>query len=112
MDHTIAFQKACSAYRLIADLTKHFAKTERYGLGVRTETVCLELIEHIVMAEALPEPLKGRTYCEATAKADVCGVLVRLCLERKLISETNYFALAGLFQETAKCCVGLSKTSK
>lgn len=110
MNHTIAFQKACSAYRLVADLVDQFPKSQRYSLGNRMETNSLELIEWISQAEVLPDPLKGRTYAEATAKADVCGVLIRLCLERKLIGETNYFVLANLFQETAKCCVGLNKS--
>ena len=110
MNHTIAFQKACSAYYLAADLIEQFPKSQRYALGARTETNVLELVEWIAMAEALPDPLKGRVYSEATAKADVCGVLIRLCLERKLIGETNYFVLVGLFQETAKCCVGLNKS--
>lgn len=109
MDHTIAFQRAASAYALVARLTEHFPKAQRYGLGVRMETASIELVELIATGEALPDPLKGRAYSEAAAKADVCGVLARLCQERNLIGATNYFTLAGLFQETARLCVGLNK---
>ncbi len=110
LNHTIAFQKAISAYQIIDKLVEQFPKSQRYGLGVRLETNCLELIEWIATAETLPNPLKGRVVSEATAKADVCSVLIRLCLERKLIGETNYFTIANLFQEIAKLCVGWNKS--
>lgn len=110
MDHMIAFQRAESAYKLVNVLVETFPKIQRFGLGLRLESNSIELIELIATGETLPNPLKGKFVSEAAAKADVCGVLTRLCAERKLIGGTNYFTLAGLFQETAMLCTGWEKS--
>jgi hypothetical protein len=110
MQHTFSFQKAYDAYRLISDLTERFPKKDRYTLGVRLETTTLDIIEAIAMAEATVAALKDRALVSATVKADVASVLIRLALERELVSETNYFTLAEAYGEIAKMATGWRKS--
>jgi hypothetical protein len=104
MDHSIVFQKGLAAWQKSSNLIEHFEKFHRYALGLRWENQCLELVEEIIAAETLPEVMKASALSRAIVKADVCAVLSRFALEKKLIVETNYFILAGLFQEIAKMC--------
>jgi hypothetical protein len=110
MYHSLAFAKIYDAYRLVADLTTNFPKKDRYALGVRLETSTLELLSHIIEAETTVAALKDRALIAAVVSADICAVLTRLALERKLIAETNYFTLAEAFRETAKMTNGWRKS--
>lgn len=110
MPHSLAFAKTYDAYKLVADLTQNFPKKDRYMLGVRLETSTLELLAHVAEAETTAPALKDRALIAATVKADICAVLARLALERKLIVETNYFTLAEAFQEVAKMATGWRKS--
>lgn len=110
MPHSLIFAKVYDAYRLISNLTVNFPKKDRYALGIRLETATLELLEHIIEAETTVAALKDRALIAAVVSADICSVLTRLSLERKLIAETNYFALAEAFQETAKMANGWRKS--
>lgn len=110
MQHSLAFSKTYDAYRLIADLTMNFPKKDRYALGDRLETSTLDLLAHIIEAETTVAALKDRALIAAVVSADLCAVLTRLALERKLITETNYFTLAEAFQETAKMTNGWRKS--
>ncbi len=110
MEHSLTFSKTYDAYRLIADLTMNFPKKDRYTLGVRLETSTLDLLARIIEAETTVAALKDRALIAAVVSADVCAVLTRLALERKLIVETNYFTLAESFQEIAKMANGWRKS--
>ena len=70
----------------------------------------IELLEHVVTAEVTVTSLKDRELIHATAKADICAILVRLALERKLVSETNYFVLSEALKEIAKMATGWRKS--
>lgn len=110
MNHSLVFQKACDAFRLAADLVPHFPKVDRYSIGARIEASILDLIEHIAEAETTVPSLKDRALIATVVKADICMILIRLALERKLIGETNYFVLAESFQEVARMANGWRKS--
>lgn len=110
MNHSLAFQKAYDAFRLATDLVPHFPKIDRYALGLRIEDAALDLVERVAEAETTVPSLKDRVLIATIVKADVCNILIRLALERKLISETNYFVLTESFQEVARMANGWRKS--
>jgi len=110
MEHTIIFQKAYDAYRLLADLTEFFPKKDRFGIGVRLENTILNLLEAIITAETTIPALKERALLEAVTQAEISAIIARLAMERDLIKETNYFFLAESFREIAKMTIGWRKS--
>jgi len=110
MEHTIIFQKAYDAYRLLAELTEFFPKKDRFGIGIRMENTFLHLLEAIITAETTIPALKDRALIEAITQAEISAVLARLAMERDLIKETNYFFFAESFREIAKMTNGWRKS--
>lgn len=108
--NTIVQQKT---YRLFISLDKiitGFPKKDRYGLGLKLENTCLFMLEQIITAEQIAPVLKDRSLIEVSVKAEVLKILLRLCMEKRLIKETVYFSLSALIIEIGKMIGGWRKS--
>ncbi|MEM7478083.1 MAG: four helix bundle protein [Planctomycetota bacterium] len=63
-------------------------RSHRYGLGLRMETKCYEIIEHLIEAKFSPE--KDEPLREAALKVEQLRYLARLCVERRLLALKNH----------------------
>ena len=104
--NTILLQKSCDLYRHFEKLILQFPKKDRYGLGLKTENSILRLIEFIITAEQTVPVLKCRALIDASVKSETIKILLRLAMEKRLIKETNYFALSEKLIEIGKMIGG------
>lgn len=108
--NTILFQKTVELYNHISRHVSKFPKFERYGLGLKIDKTCLSLLEKIITAEQIVPVLKDRTLMEASVKAQLIKIFLRMAMEQKLINETNYFAWSAMLIEIGKMIGGWRKS--
>jgi len=108
--NTILHQKTYILYTQLAKHVARFPKLERYGLGLKLDGACLQLLEQIITAEQTAPVLKDKALLEASVKTELIKVLLRLCAEQKLIKETNYFSWSANLVEIGKMIGGWKKS--
>lgn len=108
--NTILLQKTYGLYLQLSQQIARFPKLERYGLGLKLDGACLQLLESIIAAEQTAPVLKDKALLEASVKAELIKLLLRLALEQKLIKETNYFAWSAILVEIGKMIGGWKKS--
>ena len=108
--HSILLQKSHDLFCLVNKLTATFPKKERYGLGLKIDASCLNLLEAIIEVEQTLPVLKDRALIVASVKNEFAAILLRLAMERNLIKETNYFAAVQFTVEIGKLIGGWRKS--
>ena len=108
--NTILLQKTYGLYNQLSQHIARFPKFERYSLGLKIDNSCLLLLEQIITAEQTMPVLKDKALLEASVKAEIIKILLRLALEQKLIKETNYFAWSAMLIEIGRMIGGWKKS--
>jgi len=108
--NTTLFQKTYLLYVELSTIVPKFPKISRYSLGIRVEYSCLEIINQIVRAELSEPILKEKALFEAGVQSSLLKMLMRICVEKKLIKENKYFAWSSQLIEIIKMISGWRKT--
>lgn len=104
--NTITLQKSYDLYSKISKITNNFPKKERFSIGLKIDNISLELLEKIIESEQTKSVLKDKSLLEALIKTETLKLLLRLCLEKTLIKETNYFSWSENLIEIKKMIQG------
>lgn len=83
-----------------------FPKVERHSLGVKLETLTLEVTEDLLNANELPNSLKKPALQKVSAKVKLLKILVRLAHETKSIDQNKYLILQTSLQEIGRMLGG------
>lgn len=108
--NTILLQKTYRLYQQLSTHTARFPKFARYGLGLKLDNTCLQLLEEIINAEQTTPVLKDKALLAASIKNELMKILLRLTMEHKLIKETNYFVWSAALVEIGKMIGGWKKS--
>lgn len=108
--NTIVLQKTYILYTKISDHVSRLPKIVRYSLGLAIDKSNLELLEFLAAAEHAEPVLKNRILLDANTKAEVLKLLLRILVEKKLLSETNYFSFSSDLIEIGKMIGGWRKS--
>jgi len=108
--NTILFQKTYLLYNELSTIVPKFPKISRYSLSIKIESSCLALIEQIIRAELSEPVFKEKALFEAGAQFSLLKMLIRICVEKKLIKENKYFTWSNQLIEIVKMISGWRKT--
>ncbi len=82
------------------------AKTERFGIGRRIDSLCLELLEALRKATYASGQTKIPILVEAILKADALRFFLQLAWESSLIANDKYIALGKEVEEVGRMIGG------
>lgn len=98
--------KIYKTYQILSPLLANFPKPQRYSLGQSIDKSLLAMLEHIFEANTLPLPLREAHLLKASAKGDLCKILIRLACEGGTLHNTQYYQLMSNLQEISKMLHG------
>ena len=81
-------------------------RNHRYSLGVRIDTLCIEVIEAVSAAAFLPKSDKLPYLRLATRKLDTLKLLMLLLWETKSIDTKKYITISTKFEEIGRMLGG------
>lgn len=90
--------------------TKLFPKKDRYSLGVKVESLVLELLEQILFAGNLPKLRKIPHLEQAIILLETLKLLIRLSYHVQAIDYKKYESSQLLIQEIGKMLGGWKKS--
>lgn len=101
-------QKIKSAYLLWCGYYQVLAKTQRYSLGQKIDTLFIEIIEAVATASFLTRTEKLPYIRRAIQKLDTLKILLMVLWEIKSLDNKKYSALSILLDEIGKILGGWS----
>lgn len=99
-------KKVYELYRLLYSYRQNIPKSERYGLWLRTENSCLELLELILAAAQETKAAKFLPLKTASVKLNALRIFIRLAKDTKAIDLKKYVALQSLIDEIGRMLGG------
>lgn len=100
--NAIVVHKICELYKqLYADSTK-IPKKDRFGIYLKTENVCLTIIDLLLSAAFENRENKLSFLNLARIKIELLKRLIRICQEIRIIDEDKYLELESALQEISK----------
>lgn len=99
-------QKAKSAYALWHTFHELLPKAQRYSLGVRIDSLFIELIEALVVATFLVRDEKIPYVRLAIRKLDTIKILLLILFETKALDTKRYIALSTHLEEIGRMLGG------
>ncbi len=102
-------QKLMSAYKLWHEFLPHFSKTSRYTLGIKIDTLLIEITESILIASRLSKEQKMPFIQKANAKLDLLKFFLQLSWEIKSLDNKKYLLLSERLEEIGKMLGGWQK---
>lgn len=106
------FKKLYELYKLIYSYRAAIPKADRYSLWLRAENNCLELLELIMSASALPKQSKRPALDAASIKLNTLRVLIRLAKDTRAIDNKKYLGLQTLVDEIGRMLGGWLRSVK
>lgn len=104
--------KAYKFYLKLYSINQTIPKKDRYTLGIKTESLSLEIIESLFEANAK----SGKNRLESLEKMDlkikILQTLIRICWETNAIDRKKYIQLQEDLQEIGRMLGGWIKTTK
>ena len=85
------------------------ARTERFGIGGRIDSLCLELLETLRKASYAGTKDKIQFLSEAILKADALRFFLQLAWETSLIPTNKYIPLGQEVEEVGRMAGGWKK---
>ncbi|MEK7651621.1 MAG: four helix bundle protein [Patescibacteria group bacterium] len=104
--------KVTEFYKLIYLLRSKIPKKDRFGIYLKIENNCLELIDLLITASLESKTNKLPTLNTARTKTEVLKRLIRLSSELKIIDNKKYIGLEAELQEISKMINGWIKYVK
>lgn len=87
-------------------------KKDRYGLGLKTENLAMQMLEMLFEANAKSGSQRVEMLNKIDLKLKVLQTVIRLCWEAKALDENKYIKLQELLQEIGKMLGGWIKATK
>ena len=94
--------KIIELYKLIYQTNKQINKRDRFGIILKIETICLELLESSIIASYLPKNEKSTSLKILRIKIEVLKQLLRLTKEVNIINDKKYIDWSGRLIEISK----------
>lgn len=104
--------KVCEFYKKIYFISPKIPKKDRFGIYLKIENVCLEIINLVITAALERKNNKLSTLNLARIKIEVLKRLIRIVYELKIIESKKYINLESDLQEISKMTNGWIKYLK
>lgn len=108
-DHLTIFQKSYDLLIRIYKEVHNFPREHKYSLGEKLQTVCLELLDFIIIANS--EYDKKPYLKKANQCLDRLRIYVRLCYSLNVIGKRKYEVLSKCIDEVGRMTGGWLKAS-
>lgn len=109
---TPILQKTIDAYKLWHSWLEHIPKLSRYTLGVKIDTLFLEIAEEIFSAAYASDKGKAKIITKAGNVLDRLKLLLKIGWEVKVLDEKKYAAISIPLNEIGKMIGGWKKQLK
>ncbi len=96
-------------YKILIESLKHFPKTSRYTLGEKIESLLIETLEFILIAQYLNRSEKVQYVRKATAKLDVMKFFVQVAWETKVLDNKKFVVFLEKSSEIGRMLNGWAK---
>ncbi len=96
-------------YTLWIPIRRNIARTERFGIGNRIDTLLLELLELLRTTAFMPASAKIPLLEKALQKVDSLRFFLQLAWESSVIKQNQYLQLAPTVEEIGKMVGGWRK---
>ncbi len=96
----------CELYKQIYLLTPKIQKRDRFGIYLKVELFCIELLNLLISAAFESRHLKINTLIDARVKIEVLKRFIRLLYELKIIELRKYTDFESRLQEISKMTNG------
>lgn len=104
--------KVCEFYKKIYLTSPKIPKRDRFGIYLKIENICLEMIDLLIMASLEIKADKLPILNLARIKIEVLKRLIRITYELKIIENKKYINLESDLQEISKMTNGWIKYLK
>jgi len=101
--------KICCFYKEVYLFSQKIPKKDRFGIYLKIENTCLEIIELSIQASLLPKNRKIEILNSARIKIESLKRLIRIFHELKIIPKKKYFEFQTDLQEISKMTNGWIK---
>jgi len=101
-------QKGKSLYLVWYEYYHTLPKTHRHSLGIKIDTLFIEIIEAIAIATYLTRTEKQPYVRIAIRKVDTLKILLMVLWETKSLTDKKYLALSAKVEEVGKMLGGWS----
>lgn len=98
--------KILESYKLWHELRKSLEKFNKYSIGLKIDSLYVEIIERLFQAQYISKEKKAEVLQFATIKLDTLKFFVFTLLEIKGVSEEMYLKLNGTLEEVGKMLYG------
>ena len=98
--------KLKDAYRIWRGYLPHFAKTERFTIGAKTDEVFLLTIEYCFLASYSKQAEKLIILDRAISRLDLIKLLLQLAWETEALEAKKYFHLGAQLVEAGRMLGG------
>ena len=107
----ILTNRLCGIYKLFHEYLKLFPKEEKFSLGVKIESVILEILSYTISASYKPKHNKRELLIKASDSADILKILVRLTHETGSLNKQKYLTIEEKLIEVGKMIGGWLKST-
>ena len=104
--------KICEFYKKIYLISPKIPKKDRFGIYLKIEKICLEIVSSIINAALEPKNNKLPILNSARIKIEVLKRLIRIIQELNIIEKKKYIELELDLQEISKMVTGWIKYLK
>lgn len=104
--------KCCEFYKKIYLLSFKISKRDRFGIYLKVENACLEIMALMLEASFEPRPQKLLLLNSSRIKIEILKRLFRISNELKIISDKTYLSIETDLQEISKMTNGWIKYLK
>lgn len=103
---TALIYKSYELFKLTLDPIAKFPKPWRYTVGERLQNAILQVVEETGQALYVRQPLKENYILRVIGTLQTLTLLIRLCLDTKLIPEQKFFEWSNRSEELCRMAAG------
>lgn len=98
--------KIISAYVYWHNITRHIPKMRRYSLGIKIDSLFVDIIEFVSMAQFSPKEERQKILSHAITKNDCLKSMLYVLFELKSIEEKYFLELGQKIEEVGRMLYG------
>ncbi len=102
-------ERAKAAYKNWIAIHRNIPRTERFGIGLKIDSLFLELLEILRAATYSPITAKAKVLESGLFKIDSLRFFVQILWETRLISNSQFITLGGDIENVGKMVGGWKK---
>ncbi len=106
------FKKSYELYKALYEYLKSFPRQDRYSLGVKCESVILEMLEDIILASQSSKAEKLPILQKASVKLNLLRIYVRLAKEVRALDSKKYLFLQEDIDEIGRMLGGWLRSAQ